>query len=74
MQNDDGHWCAEFEGDSILQSEYILLKWMVGKEDDPRIAKLTNMLRSQQREDGTYGQYPGGELGGGFKRYRLESL
>ena len=31
----DGHWCAELEGDSILQSEYLLMKWILGQEAAP---------------------------------------
>ncbi len=59
LQKPDGHWCAELEGDSILQSEYILLKWIIEQEHDPRLPWVANYLRSQQREDGTWGQYPG---------------
>jgi len=59
-QNDDGYWCAELEGDSILQSEYILLKWVIEQEDDPRLPKIANYLRKQQRAaDGAWVQYPG---------------
>ncbi|MBC7835739.1 MAG: squalene--hopene cyclase [Phycisphaerales bacterium] len=28
-----GHWCAELEGDSILSSEYLLMKWILGQEE-----------------------------------------
>lgn len=59
LQHEDGHWCAELEGDSILQSEYILMKWILGQEDDPRLPQITAYLRRQQRPDGTWGQYPG---------------
>ena len=65
QQHDDGHWCAELEGDSILQSEYLLMMWILGLEDDPRLPKITNTLREQQLENGAWGQYPGGKLGGG---------
>ena len=59
-QYGEGHWCGELEGDSILQSEYILLKWIVEQEDDPRLPKIANYLRKQQREsDGAWFQYPG---------------
>jgi len=59
-QHPDGYWCAELEGDSILQSEYILLKWIVEQEDDARLPKIANYLRRQQREsDGAWVQYPG---------------
>ena len=59
QQHPDGYWCAELEGDSILQSEYILLKWIIEQEDDPRLPWIANYLRAQQRPDGTWGQYPG---------------
>ncbi len=62
MQDPSGFWCAELEGDSILQSEYILLKFIVEQEDDPRLPKIANFLRSQQRAaDGAWIQYPGGK-------------
>ena len=58
-QNADGHWCAELEGDSILESEYLLLKWILGHESDPRIPQIAAYLRSLQRADGAWVQYPG---------------
>lgn len=61
-QHADGHWCAELEGDSILQSEYILLKWILGQEDDPRLPKIGAYLRRQQLEDGAWVQYPGADI------------
>jgi squalene-hopene/tetraprenyl-beta-curcumene cyclase len=62
MQKDTGFWCGELEGDSILQSEYILLKFIVEQEKDPRLPKIANYLRSQQRvSDGAWTQYPGGK-------------
>ena len=36
LQHSDGHWCAELEGDSILESEYILMKFILGQENEPR--------------------------------------
>lgn len=69
LQHEDGHWCAELEGDSILQSEYILAIWIIGQERQPwfarRLPKIANYLRRQQRPDGSWGQYPGGQRGGG---------
>ncbi|MBL9149688.1 MAG: squalene--hopene cyclase [Phycisphaerae bacterium] len=68
LQKPDGHWCAELEGDSILQSEYILMKWMLRQEAQPLsdgrdgrevLARLTEKLRRQRRDDGGWGQYPG---------------
>jgi squalene-hopene/tetraprenyl-beta-curcumene cyclase len=62
-----GHWCAELEGDSILSSEYLLMKVILGQEDDPadrtRLARIANHLRLTQRTDGPgaggWGQFPG---------------
>ena len=60
QQMDEGHWCAELEGDSILQSEYILLQFIIEQEFDERLPKIANYLRRQQRvEDGAWVQYPG---------------
>ncbi len=65
LQHEDGYWCGELEGDSILQSEYILMMWIIGQENDPRLPKIAKYLRQQQKEDGSWAQYPGGEIGGG---------
>ncbi|MBX3359074.1 MAG: squalene--hopene cyclase [Phycisphaeraceae bacterium] len=64
-----GHWCAELEGDSILSSEYLLMKWILGQENDApgagvkadrrTLERIANHLRLSQRSDGTWGQYPG---------------
>jgi len=59
QQAEDGYWCAELEGDSILESEYILLKWIIEQEGDPRLPKIANYLRSLQTEQGAWVQYPG---------------
>ena len=62
LQEPDGYWCAELEGDSILQSEYVLLKWIIDQEDDPRIPRIIKYLRKQQTDDGCFVQYPGGKI------------
>src|SRR5262245_54495823 len=60
LQDATGFWCGELEGDSILESEYILMKFIVGQEGDPRLPKIGNYLRRLQRsEDGAWIQYPG---------------
>jgi len=62
LQNDSGFWCGELEGDSILQSEYILLKFIIEQENDPQLTKIAEYLRRQQRDsDGAWIQYPGGK-------------
>ena len=80
LQHEDGHWCAELEGDSILQSEYILMKWILEQEHstmfDGRdgwtvLSLVANTLRDQQRPDGGWGQYPGSDVdvSGSVKAY-----
>ena len=67
LQNPDGHWCGELEGDSILQSEYLLMKWMLSQESEPlrdgrppqTLLRLVHTLRTQQRVDGGWGAYRG---------------
>ena len=34
-QHDEGYWVAELEGDTILESEYVLLLAFLGLESDP---------------------------------------
>ena len=70
-QTDTGHWCGELEGDSILESEYILLMWILKEEDDPRLPKIANYLRKIQQPDGSWVQYPGApaDLGATVKGY-----
>ena len=67
-QHDDGHFCGELEGDSILESEYLLMKFILGRERAPMasgadgwttLEKIARYLRGLQREDGGWGQYPG---------------
>ncbi|MHC4246957.1 MAG: squalene--hopene cyclase, partial [Planctomycetota bacterium] len=67
LQHDDGHWCGELEGDSILQSEYVLMKWILEQEAAPLadgrgpevLVRIVETLRTQQRADGGWGQFPG---------------
>ena len=68
LQDDKGHWCGELQGDSILESEYLLMKFILGQEDAPLadgrparkvLPRIAAYLRSLQRPDGGWGQYPG---------------
>jgi squalene-hopene/tetraprenyl-beta-curcumene cyclase len=59
-QNPDGHWVGELEGDTILESEFILLLAFLGKHDDPRVKRAANYLRTKQLSVGGWPNYPGG--------------
>ncbi|MCI0704165.1 MAG: squalene--hopene cyclase [Planctomycetia bacterium] len=58
-QQPDGHWVGELEGDTILESEFILLLAFLGKFDDPRIAPAANYLLKHQQPEGGWSNYPG---------------
>ncbi len=60
QQKPDGHWVGELEGDTILESEFILLLAFLGKETEPRVRKLANYLLAKQLPDGGWPNYPGG--------------
>jgi squalene-hopene/tetraprenyl-beta-curcumene cyclase len=59
-QQSDGHWVGELQGDTILESEYILLLAFLGREDEPRLKKAARYLLKQQLPDGGWANYPGG--------------
>jgi squalene-hopene/tetraprenyl-beta-curcumene cyclase len=70
-QQPAGYWCAELEGDSILQSEYILLLAWLRKENSPLAKKCAQRLIDTQLPTGGWAMYPGGQLdiSGSVKAY-----
>jgi squalene-hopene/tetraprenyl-beta-curcumene cyclase len=70
-QRPDGHWVGELEGDTILESEFVLLLAFLGREADPRVRKAANYLLRHQTADGGWANYPGGpaELSVSVKAY-----
>jgi len=70
-QHPDGHWCAELEGDTILESEYILLLAWLGQEQSPIALKCAAYLVEKQLPTGGWAMYPGGkmEISGSVKAY-----
>jgi squalene-hopene/tetraprenyl-beta-curcumene cyclase len=71
LQKPDGHWCGELQGDSILESEFILLKWILGQQSDPSLVKIANYLRRIQMDNGGWNLFPGGpaDISGTVKGY-----
>jgi len=59
-QQADGSWCAELQGDTILESETILLLAWLGEETSPLADRLARYLLSHQLPAGGWGLYPGG--------------
>lgn len=60
LQAEDGHWCGELEGDTILESEYALMLYFLGRSDTARFRQLANYLRGSQCDEGGWANYPGG--------------
>ncbi|WP_459557981.1 terpene cyclase/mutase family protein [Lacunimicrobium album] len=61
QQAEDGHWCAELQGDSILESEYILLLAYLGEGRSEKAMKAARYLLKIQNEDGGWSMFPGGK-------------
>jgi squalene-hopene/tetraprenyl-beta-curcumene cyclase len=59
-QQPDGHWVGELEGDTILESEFVLLLAFLGKRDDPRIRPAANYLLAKQQPAGGWANYTDG--------------
>jgi len=60
LQKSDGHWCGELQGDTILESEYIMLMAFLGRDREKRVKKAGRYILAQQRPDGAWSNYPGG--------------
>ena len=76
IQHEDGHWCGELEGDTILESEYMLTMHFLGRTGETRVQKAAEYLRRQQMETGGWAVYPGGpaEVSASVKAYFVLKL
>ena len=61
-QDDEGYWVAELEGDTILESEYILLMTFLGREKDAVCARCARYIQDHQMPEGGWAIYPGGPV------------
>jgi squalene-hopene/tetraprenyl-beta-curcumene cyclase len=61
-QEADGHWVGELQGDTILESEFVLLMAFLQRENEPRVRKAAQYLLQQQLEDGGWNNYPDGPV------------
>jgi len=71
LQHPDGHWCAELQGDTILESEYILLLAFLGQGQSERARECAAYMLDQQCDHGGWAMFPGGpiEISGSVKAY-----
>lgn len=58
----EGYWCAILEGDSILESETILLQAYLNRLDHPLVEKAARALELSQNSGGGWGMYPGAPI------------
>ena len=67
----DGHWCAELEGDTILDTEYLIYLHFIDLFSPDRARKAGNYIRSKLLPSGGVATYPGGpmEISGSVKAY-----
>jgi squalene-hopene/tetraprenyl-beta-curcumene cyclase len=59
-QHADGHWVGELQGDTILESEYVLLMAFLGRENEDICCKAGNYILQQQMPEGGWSNYPDG--------------
>jgi squalene-hopene/tetraprenyl-beta-curcumene cyclase len=71
QQDGDGSWCAELEGDTILESETILMLAFLGRENTPLARRAAAYLVRKQLPEGGWAKFPGGRLdiSGSVKAY-----
>ncbi len=76
IQAQDGHWCGELEGDTILESEYLLTLYFLGRLREERAKKAAEHLRRKQLPGGGWAIYEGGpaEVSSSVKAYFVLKL
>jgi squalene-hopene/tetraprenyl-beta-curcumene cyclase len=59
LQYPDGHWRGLLQTNVSMDAEDILLREFLGVRDEERIRRASAWIRSQQRADGTWGNFEG---------------
>ncbi len=75
-QHSEGYWLGELEGDTILESEFVLLMAYLGREHETLCLKLCKSVREQQLPTGGWAIYLGGpaEISASVKAYFVLKL
>lgn len=60
-QHPDGYWWYELESNVTITSEYLMLLYFLGLKDDEKFRKIAHHILKNQRLDGTWALYWGGE-------------
>lgn len=59
LQDPAGYWQAELETNVTMDAEDLLLREFLGARDELAVRRAANWIRSQQRDDGTWGNFQG---------------
>src|SRR3954463_15534376 len=59
-QHEDGYWCGELEADTTLESDYILLRVLLGTVDEERQGRCAREILAHQNSDGGWPIFHGG--------------
>lgn len=62
LQHSEGYWVGELEGDTILESEYILLLAFLGRGQSDIAQRCAKYILTQQQPGGGWGLFPGAPL------------
>ncbi|NDD27521.1 MAG: squalene--hopene cyclase [Proteobacteria bacterium] len=62
VQQPEGFWCAELQGDTILESEYAMLIYFLEHRVTEKMHLLAEYLRRHQHPDGGWVMYPDGPV------------
>ena len=70
-QDSNGFWCGELEGDTILESEFILLLAFLGRENTDVARRAARYILEKQLPTGGWNLYPHGaiDVNGSVKAY-----
>jgi squalene-hopene/tetraprenyl-beta-curcumene cyclase len=60
-QHKDGYWWYELESNVSITSEYLMLLYFLGIRDEERYRKIAHHILKNQRPDGTWALYWGGQ-------------
>lgn len=61
-QSPDGHWRGPLEGDTILESEYLLIRAWADRLESPHVQAAARRILAQQLPSGGWAIYPGGPV------------
>lgn len=62
QQAHDGHWRGPLEGDTILESEYLLILAWADRLTGPNVSAAARRILSEQLPEGGWAIYPGGPV------------